>query len=86
VAHRWNNYAAVVWKMESRTRLIGTVYVQPRFDRPSDVRVLTETGLSLDVTKRLSVKLTLNFRHDSDPPTGVKASDLEVRNALSVRF
>lgn len=86
VSHRWNNYASATVRPDDRVRALATVYVQPRFDDFGDVRVLFETALMTDVTKTLAVKVLATIRHDSQPPTAVKRTDVEVKNAIVVKF
>jgi hypothetical protein len=83
---RSSSYVSATWKPDSRVRALGTIYLQPRFDDLSDVRVLFETSLVTDVTKRLGVKVIATVRYDSLPPTEVKTTDLEVKNALVLKF
>lgn len=86
LAHRSSNYATATWRIEKTVRMTGTVYVQPRFDLWSDLRVLLESAVMTDLGKRLSLKLLVMMRYDSAPPTSVKSTDLEVKNAFVLRF
>ncbi len=63
-----------------------TTYIQPRFDRPKDYRVLSESWLSVQITKVLSAKVSGSLWYDSEPPIGVKTFDLEVKNGLIVKL
>jgi len=83
---RASTYASALLKPDSRVTALGTIYVQPRFDDVSDARVLFEGSLLTDITKRLGVKLIGTLRYDSLPPTDVKTTDLEIKNALVVKF
>src|SRR6201999_4125061 len=44
IAHRWSNYISFMINIDSRTRFTSVLYVQPRFDDFSDVRVLNESA------------------------------------------
>jgi hypothetical protein len=46
--------------------------------------VLADGGLIFAVTKRLSAKILVGLRHDNEPPTGVRPTDAELKNALSL--
>lgn len=85
-AHRSSSYVSATWSPDGRVRLIGTVYVQPRFDDWGDARVLFETALTTEVVNRLGVKVLATMRHDTEPPTEVKRTDLEIRNSIVLRF
>lgn len=84
--NRWSSYASGTWSPDSRVRAIGTVYVQPRFDDFGDVRVLLEGALSTQVLERLGVKVIATVRHDTQPPTTVKRTDVEIKNAFTLKF
>lgn len=85
-AHRWSHYLSTTWRPEARVRFFGTVYVQPRFDIFTDLRVLFEAALMTELTKRLAVKVVATVRHDTRPPTEVKRTDAEVKNSIVVQF
>lgn len=85
-AVRLSSYVTGVWQPDSRIRTIGTLYVQPRIDAWSDFRVLFEGTLQNQITKRVSVKIIAAVRHDSEPPTAVKPTDVEIRNAFALQF
>jgi hypothetical protein len=84
INHRMSSYLSVVWAVDERVSLNGVVYFQPKWSRPSDYRVLADGGVVFAVTKRLSAKILLGLRHDHDPPTGVRPTDAELKNALSL--
>jgi putative salt-induced outer membrane protein YdiY len=86
VAQRWNNYLSAMVRPDDRVRAVATIYVQPRFDAFTDVRVLLETAVQTDVTKVFGLKVLATVRHDTQPPTEVKRTDLEVKNAIVVKF
>jgi len=67
-----------------RDRLLGqtTLYVQPRFDAPSDVRVLEEVELLGRVGERLALGVTFGVLYDSAPPTGVQPTDLRLASTV----
>jgi len=50
---------------------VKTLYAQPRFDRPSDIRVLDELELRFDLDERIALTTSFWSRFDSDPPSEV---------------
>lgn len=84
--NRASTYAAVSVRTDDRVELTFTAYLQPRFARPKDYRVFVESLLSIEATKHFSVRLYGTVRHDSEPVTTIKKTDLEIRNALTVTF
>ena len=83
---RWSNYLNVRLKLTDKTYFIQTVYVQPRFDAFSDVRVLDEARLAVAITKHVTLDVSLEFDYDSRPPDGVSDFDLSLRNGVRVSF
>jgi putative salt-induced outer membrane protein YdiY len=86
ISHRWNNYFSATVRPDDQVRGVATVYVQPRFDDFGDVRVLFETSIITDVTKRLGLRVIATVRHDTQPPTLVKRTDIEIKNGIVVKF
>ncbi len=86
VRHRFSSYVTVQWELDARSVLSTTMYVQPAFEDVTNVRLLDETLLSFKVTKLLVASVAGSVRYDSDPPTGVKTTDMEIKNTLSVTF
>lgn len=85
-AHRSSNYATATWRIDDTVRILGTVYVQPRLDAWSDLRILFESAVVTNLGKRLALKLLVTMRYDSEPPTTVKSTDLEVKNSFVLKF
>ena len=101
VVHRASAYLTLAYDGD-RFAAQTTTYVQPRFDRFRDVRVLHETEFEVKILDHLSYKVLLGADFDREPPTfcadpeptGCPASevvrirqrDLTLRNALSFAF
>ena len=83
---RSTNYVSGIWRLDKRFTLIVTGYYQPYLQRFSDFRILSESRLDFRATEKVSFNIRLNFRHDSKPPSSVKAHDLEIVNGLSYKF
>jgi len=86
VYSRWNAYVTAHWKLDTRVSFATTMYVQPRVDDVSNTRLLSETLFYFKVTKVLSAALSATVRYDSEPPTAVKTTDIELKNSLSLAF
>ena len=67
--HRWSNYLSIELTIPDRVTLRDVVYVQPRFDQFSDVRLLNQAELEVKLGTRLGLKLIASITHDSRPPT-----------------
>jgi hypothetical protein len=87
LAHRSTSYFTVRAAL-FRDRLLAqnTVYWQPRFDAPTDVRALEELELLAKVTDVLALGLTFGLAYDSAPPTGVAPTDLRLASTVRLSF
>lgn len=83
---RWSNYLVVKVELTDLVTFVNTVYVQPRFDRFADVRVLDEAALDVQITAALALRVTLDLRYDSAPPADLDRFDLALRNGLALDF
>jgi hypothetical protein len=86
VAHRWSNYVSIMLNIDERTRFTSVLYVQPRFDDFTDLRLLNETSFGVKLKSPLSLKLGVVVRYDSKPPASVFPADLEAKNSIAVTF
>lgn len=84
--HRSSNYGGVNLRIDPLVELSSVVYAQPRFDRPLDFRVLSETLVSFTISKLLSARVSATLWYDNRPPFGVRTYDLEVKNSLVVKL
>lgn len=83
---RMANLAVFRAESESGARLLSILYVQPRFTRPGDLRVLQDLGLSFPVTERFRFTSSLEWRHDTRPVEGVRPNDLILRTGFTIEF
>lgn len=83
---RWSNYLAAGGEPTEGIALLHTVYVQPRFDDFSDLRVLSESAAVLDVKRWLAVKLAFTAAYDSRPPADVERLDTNFTTSLVFRL
>lgn len=86
VWNRNSTYFGINAKITALLDASSVTYIQPRLDRPSDFRVMSESWMSAQITKRLAVKVTGTFWYDNDPPLGVKQYDLEIKNSLALKL
>ena len=85
--HRSTNYLTVRFNSEDeRLRLVQTLYAQPRFDRLQDFRLLSETSFEIQLFRQLALAISFNVAHDSEPPTGIKETDVVLSNSLRYSF
>ena len=63
-----------------------TLYVQPRVDAPSDVRLLSESELIVALAARLSIKLSASLSHDAAPPDQVDPWQVALKTSFHLDF
>lgn len=83
VSHRSANYLtarATLW--QGALIVQNTLFVQPRFDAPSDIRVLDDFEVMAKVTDHFSLGTTVSVLYDSAPPTGVVPTDLRLTSTV----
>ncbi len=84
---RATNYVTFRYNsQDERQRLVQTIYAQPRLDRPADFRLLSETSFEIQLLRQLALAVNLNVAHDSEPPTGIKQTDVVLSNSLRYSF
>ena len=84
--HRWNNYLNVRARFDARTRLLLTVYAQPRFDAWNDRRVLADARLVAGLGGPFSLTVSGHGRYDSRPPAAIEALDIKLTTGIEAAF
>lgn len=83
--HRSSNY--IGFNLRAAPVDLSTVtYLQPRFDRPLDFRIMSETLVSFTITKLLAARVSGTVWYDNRPPFGVQTYDVEIKNSLVVKL
>jgi Protein of unknown function, DUF481 len=83
---RSSSYAALRLRAASNLVIASTTYVQPRVDRPEDVRVLENFALSVLVSRAFTIALSFDLRYDSRPPDGIESLDTALQSGIRVTF
>ncbi|MBS1569192.1 MAG: DUF481 domain-containing protein [Bacteroidetes bacterium] len=83
---RNSSYAAATFKFSAVASLTTVVYYQPKIFDASDNRVSIESGLLINVTKRMTLEGRLNLLKDSNPPHGVQPLIYSWNNLFGYRF
>jgi len=86
VDHRLSTYITGREPLASNVALIQTAYFQPRFDAPSNFRVLAEAGVETKLSSHLALTNSFVMDYDSRPPQGVKSYDTTLKIALVISF
>ncbi len=83
-AIRMANLGVFRWDFAEGARLINIVYVQPDLGEFSDMRILNDLGLSVPITERISSSMSLEWRHDTRPPSTLGKNDLTLKMGLGI--
>ena len=83
---RWSNYLSSRVVFNEQSMVFWTVYVQPQFDRPKDVRVLGEATLGAALSEVATLQLTLFMHYDSRPPDDKRPLDTRIRAGFGIEF
>jgi hypothetical protein len=86
VSHRASSYLVGRLIVNDKVAAAETIYVQPRLDDPSDLRVLSELSLAVTLTTHLTFKTAFVVAHDSAPPPETERTDTALQSALAVSF
>ncbi len=84
--HRWSNYLSSAVSMGEDTAFTWTVYVQPRFDVPRDLRVLGEAHLGVGLGRTVVLATTVRMRYDSRPPAEAEGLDVALTSGVAITF
>jgi hypothetical protein len=85
IDHRSSTYLSLtVLPLPDQLSIQNTVYVQPRWDKPSDIQLINDGEIDLKVTEAVSFNTSLRLRYDSDAPSELVGLDYRLMNGLSV--
>lgn len=84
--HRLSSYFSFTLKPVETVTFISTIYAQPLLSDFSDYRIMNETNLSLDITKKLSFNVTFHYNYNAAPPEGVPTNTYYFKNGLTLEF
>ncbi|MFW5741269.1 MAG: DUF481 domain-containing protein [Myxococcota bacterium] len=84
--HRWSHYLTLSVSLAEALSAGSTTYVQPRFDRFEDYRILNENYVEAGITDVISTKVSTWMRFDSEAPNEVEPADFLITNAFVAKF
>lgn len=83
---RNSDYFTLHVRASGTMTLRNTLYVQPAMNDFSDVRILDDFEVSVEISSWLALTVAVQYRYDSEPPAGIKEYDLSLENGLTVSF
>jgi hypothetical protein len=85
-AVRMANLGVLRYRTDTGVQVLNILYVQPRFDAPSDLRILNDLGVTFPVTEAVRLTLSGEWRRDTRPPAGLERDDLVLKAGLALDF
>ena len=83
---RANLYFLSKYQFTSTLNISNAIYYQPRLSDFSDYRGLLESKLDFKIAKNLSLRLSLDVEHDSQPSQTIKSTDVSYMTGLAFKF
>ena len=84
--HRWSSYLSVNLAVSDRFQLVHTVYAQPRFDDPADLRLLAEATARVALVESFALAVSGSLAWDRRPPLAVEPLDTLLVTSLEWAF
>lgn len=83
---RVSTYFVAKHSFSPTTHFVSTTYFQPATSDFGDYRVLEDMAFDVAINKHVSLKLSLQISHDSQPPAGVQPTDTGFSTGIDYRF
>ena len=83
---RANLYLSYKHQLAEHVQVMSTTYYQPKIGNASDFRLSEQAALSVDLSKRMRLVLSLDIAHDSEPPQSVEKTDTSYNTRFEIKF
>jgi len=60
-----------------------SAYAQPALSDFSDIRAIAVLTLKANLSEKIAVKFGVNYKHDSDPETGIDESNISYSSGIT---
>lgn len=84
--HRSSSFVTLSYEPREGLALASTSYAQPRLDDPGDIRLLSQSRLSVQLLGPLTLDLTFDAHYDADPPDDIESLDTTLKTGIGIRF
>lgn len=84
--HRASSYVVLSASVNPYVTVTETFYAQPRLDEPTDLRLLSELGLTSKLTPRISWRTAFVVAYDRTPPATIERLDTTLQAGVSLTF
>ena len=80
--HRLNTVVSFAWPIKKNLNINFIGYYQPDLSRLKDFRVSTEAGVNIKIFERFTLKYSMGWFYDQDPPEGIRNIFYTFKNTL----
>jgi len=84
--HRLSSYISSNLKIKDNLSLINTTYFQPKINKYSDYRLLSQSDLKVGITKHFSFLISYIYFYDAFPAIGVPKETQYLANSIAYNF
>ncbi len=83
---RMTSYLSLVLRFNKNANFKIISYYQPLISNFDNRRFLTEASMNVKVSRNVSLRTTLRLRDDSNPPAGIKPTDMNLLSGVTIDF
>lgn len=83
---RANSYLIIKFQFNEHVSLVNSTYYQPSLSESNDFRVIEDLSLVSKLSEGISLKVSVNIAHDSEPPRDIKQTDSSLKVGIVVDF
>jgi putative salt-induced outer membrane protein YdiY len=83
---RLSNYVSLDVRVAKNVRVGQALFVQPRLSDTGDIRLLSESTLSVEAGALLVLPVSFRVAHDTEPPDGVEKTDVRLQSSIGIAF
>lgn len=83
---RASTYLVLKYRFNAHVSLLSTTYFQPGLSEFSDFRATEDLSLVSMLGESMSIKISIDVAHDSEPPRDIKQTDSSIKAGIVVNF
>jgi len=83
---RSTNYLTLNWFPTANSKFLSTTYYQFDINNTADFRILTNIQGGIQLSQRLTLNISLEYRYDNEPPYNRNPYDLKLTNGIALLF
>ena len=84
--YRSTNYLTVILKTDKEHQIISVTYYQPLFINIEDYRIISENSIVFLINKYLSLKNSITYKYDSNPPKNIDSNSLNIKTSFVISY